>query len=123
MSLQPQALWGGAPEKWPRALDQLRSESAARRQPDALEAQLGLGAEDVKVGVVVQDAEVLSVGDRGEDEVDRRQAVVPGAGQLGLRADRAPFDLLVDPDLREREQLLGKFGLLVGATRGVTGFQ
>jgi hypothetical protein len=40
----------------------------------------------------VKDAEFVPVRDRGEDEVDGRQAVVRGAGELALGVNGAVFD-------------------------------
>ena len=54
----------------------------------------------------MEDAEVVPVRDRGEDEVDGRKAVVRGTGELALGVDGAAFDRLVDVKDREREQLL-----------------
>lgn len=90
------------------------SEFAAWNQPDALEIQVGLGAEKVEVTVVMQDPEAVSIRDRGKEEVDRRQSVVPNVGELALRINRATFDPIVYRDKRKSKQLLDQLVVVVG---------
>lgn len=99
------------------------SELAARNQPDALEVQVGLGTKEIEVAVVVQDAEAVPIGDRGEDEVNRGQSVVSGESQLTLRVDRAIFDPLIDRDKRESKQLFNQLVVIGGASGRVSGLK
>ena len=69
---------------------------AARREPDAVEREVGLLGDQVVVAVVVQDAEPVAVGDRGDEQVDGRQPVVADARELALRVERALLDVVVD---------------------------
>ena len=46
--------------------------------------------------VVVQDAEAVAVGERGDEQVDRREPVVADPGELALSVECALLDLVVD---------------------------
>ena len=74
------------------------SDRAAGREPDAVEAEVGLLGQNVVVAVVVQDAEAVAVGDGGDEEIDRRQPVVADARELALRVERALLDVVVDAE-------------------------
>ena len=64
------------------------SARATVRQSNARVAQVGPFCQEVVVVVAVQDPEPVGVRDRGEDQMDGRDAVVIGAGELSLRVER-----------------------------------
>lgn len=63
----------------------------------------------------MQDAETVSVGYRGEDEVDGRQPVMPSEGELALRIDRATLYSLVHRDMGKSKQLFEQLVVIAGA--------
>ncbi len=65
----------------------------------------------------------MDVGDRGENHVDRWEAVMPNPCELALGVDRTALDSVVDRDLREREELLHQFGVFPSVACRVTGFE
>jgi hypothetical protein len=79
--------------------------------------------DNVEVSVVVQDADIVSVGDCGKDEIDRRESVMSCTGELALRVYRPPLDLLVDPNQGQRQELLDQLGVVSSATRRVPSLQ
>ncbi len=66
-----------------------------------MEAEVGLGIEDVVVGVVVKAPEAVPVCDGGDDQVNGRESVMSRAGELSLCVDCAAFDRFVDVEQRE----------------------
>lgn len=71
----------------------------------------------------MQDAKAVSIRDRSEEEVDRRQSVVPYVGQLALCINCATFDPFVYGDKGESEQLLNQLVMVVGTPCRVTGLK
>jgi len=60
------------------------SERSPLGEPRAVEAQVGSGDDEVKVGVVVQNAVAVAIGEGGDQELDGRQAMMAGARELSL---------------------------------------
>ena len=56
-----------------------------------------------------------------DDEIDRRESVMPDPGELALCVDSAPLDLLVDVAVGEGEQLVEQLAVVSGAPGGVAG--
>ena len=101
----------------------IRSEFAACGQPDAVEGQIRLLKNQVVVAVVVQNPDAVNVGDRREQQVNRRKPMVSDARQLLLRRERSPFDVAIDRDEREREQLVNQFSVLWSVACAVACFE
>ena len=99
------------------------SERAAVREPNALVAQVGLLGQKVVVAVVVEDPELVGVRDRGDDHIDRRQAVLTDVRELALRIERALLDLLIDANPREREQIADQRDVVSAASRRVASLE
>lgn len=59
-------------------------QAPGRREPNALEAEIGALGDQVIVTVVVKDAGVVALGKRGDDQVRRREAMVAGCRELPL---------------------------------------
>ena len=76
--------YGRRPALEGRAALAVFSERSRLREPDALEVEVGLVGQDVVVAVVVQDREPVTVGERGDEQVDGRQAMVTNPSQLAL---------------------------------------
>jgi hypothetical protein len=53
----------------------------------------------------MQDTETVAIGDRSNEQVDGREAVVAGPGELALRLDCTLLDLHVDVKAWKRQQL------------------
>jgi len=88
-----------------RALFDNATTSAAWSKPEAVETQIGLLPHDLVVVVVVQDTEPVIVGQRGDDQIDRREPVVSGPSELALSLDRSGLHALIDRDIGERHQV------------------
>ena len=73
--------------------------------------------------VVVQDAETVAVGQRGDEQIDRREAVVADAGELALGVERALLDGVVDREAREGEQFVEEGVVVARVARGVARLQ
>lgn len=71
----------------------------------------------------MQDTQRMPIGERGEDQVDGRQPVVPGASELSLGVERSPFDLLVDRDQWERQQLRCQRRMVIGGAGRIAGLK
>jgi hypothetical protein len=52
----------------------------------------------------MQDPKAVAIGDRGNEQIDGRKAVVADPSELALRLDRTLLDFLVDVKMGEREQ-------------------
>src|SRR3954464_811594 len=87
LALQPAVVASKRPSRSKRERHRGRttSELAARHQPGTFEVQVGLGAKNVEVAVVVQNAKAVPVRGRREDEVDGWQPVMAGVCKLALR--------------------------------------
>lgn len=101
----------------------MNSEFAAWNQPNTLEVQISLGAEEIEVAVIVQNADTVLVRDRSQDEIDRRQSVMPNMSELALRIDRASFDLFVNWDEGKSKQLLNQLIVIVGIAGGIASLE
>ena len=99
------------------------SERAAVREPNTRVAQVGLLGQKVVVAVVVEDPEPVRVRDRGDDHIDRRQAVMTDVRELALRIERALLDLLIDANPREREQIADQRDVVSAAARRVASLE
>ena len=74
-------------------------------QPDAFEAEVGLLGNHVVVVVVVQYAQAVAVGERGDEQVDGREAVMSDARELSLGVEGTLLRNVVEVVLRECLQL------------------
>lgn len=68
-------------------------------------------------------ADIVAVGDRRYEDVDRREAVVTDPRELVVSVEREPFDVGVDCQVGERTQLSEELVVVACATRGVAGFE
>ena len=73
--------------------------------------------------VVVQDAEAVAVGDRGDEQIDGREPVVADTGELALRVERPSLDLLVDGEVGESQQLVKQIAMVSSVASGVAGLE
>jgi hypothetical protein len=97
--------------------------AAPLRDPDAFEVQVCHFEDHVVIGVVVQDAGASPVGDRGEQQLRGRKAMLPDTDELPLCLEGRPLDLFVHGKVGECEQLIEHRGMLVGVAGGVTGLE
>lgn len=65
------------------------SDAAAGGEPARVENEIRLFEDEVVMGVVVEHPDAGCVGDRGNQEIDRRDPVMAGAGQLELGVERS----------------------------------
>lgn len=99
------------------------SEVATRDKPDAVERKVGLLLDPVVVAVVVQDPEPVDIGNRRDDQIDWREAMMPDARELSLGVERAALNVAIDQHQWQREQLIEHLGMVASAARRVAGLQ
>jgi hypothetical protein len=66
--------------------------------------KVGLLGEQVVVVVVMEDAELVAVGERGDEQVDGWEAMMPDASELTLCVEGSLLDPGVDGKAWEGEQ-------------------
>src|SRR4051812_6042164 len=105
------------------AVIRLLSQAPGGHEPDALQAEIRLLRDQVVVAVVVQHTEAVAISERGDDEIDGREPVMPDPGELALRIDRTPLDLLVDVKVGKSEQFVEELAVVSSVPRGIAGFE
>jgi hypothetical protein len=99
------------------------SERTRLCEPLACELQIRPYPDHVIVPVVVQDAELVTVGEGGQEDVDRRHPVVPSARQLPLSVDRSPLDCVIDGCPGKGKKLSHEITMILRRARGITGLE
>ena len=99
------------------------SNIATRDKPDAVEREVCLLADQIVVGVVVQDPERVDIGDSGDQDIHRRETMMPDARQLPLSIERATLNVTVDRDQREGQQLVEHIDMVGSIPSGVASLE
>ena len=73
--------------------------------------------------VVVEDAESVPVGERGDEQVNGREPVMADARELCLGIERPPLGSLVESVVGEGQQLGEELIVLASGPCGVAGFE
>jgi hypothetical protein len=99
------------------------SQRAGGSEPHAVELQVCLLPEHVVVVVVVKDAKPVVRGERRDEQVDGREAVMADPGELALRVERSALDVGIDHEVGESKQFPEHGFVISGTPGGVAGFQ
>lgn len=66
----------------------------------------------------MKDSKLVSIGESGDEQVNRWESVVPGARQLPLSTERKGLGAIVDVNLRKGEELVQELAVVLRFAAG-----